>query len=120
MTLTPEIIYEQSKFWLGLITFIWSIFKGFSWVRDIRDKDLKGLHEGIVSLRGDLQGQTTQLVEQIKELRNDVRYSSHPRYFREDEGGLSPARSRPARKTPARKRAAKKANSSVIELTLDK
>lgn len=116
MMLSPEVIYEQSKFWIGLITFVWSIFKGFNWVKDIRDKDLKGLHEGIVSLRGDLQGQTTQLVEQIKELRNDVRYSQ----YRPQYEVMEPARSRAPRKTPRKPAAKKKVEEPVIELTLDK
>lgn len=112
IAVTPELIYEQSKFWIALISFLWAIFKGFNWVKDIREKDLKDIHNGVTSLRGEIQGQTTQIVDQIKELRSDFRT-----FYTIPQPQMIPARA----KAPRRKSTKTKPKSPArIELKLDR
>lgn len=63
----------DTKFYIMLIGGMWTAFRGFNWVRDIREKDLRGIKE-------DLGAQTTvigngfaNLSDGIRELRNDFR-----------------------------------------------
>jgi Cu/Zn superoxide dismutase len=82
-------IYSSNnwKVWAALVTVILAIYRGFHWVRGIRDEDLKetntGLKElaveskaqtiGLAGLKEELQSQTSAVVSELKELRNDFR-----------------------------------------------
>lgn len=77
-------IYEESKFWSALVGGLWVSFKCFTWVKDIREKDLKTIQTGVTCLTDNLQKQTnvietgfstqtSSLVREVQELRSDFR-----------------------------------------------
>lgn len=66
-------VAEQGKFWVGLATAIIAGYKGFEWVKQIRTKDLKEIHDGIKSMSGKIDTQTASVVGELKEMRADFR-----------------------------------------------
>jgi hypothetical protein len=77
-------VYEESKFWSALIGMLWAAFKGFSWIKDIREKDLKGIQGDVSLLSGEVRRQTdvistvtdrqtNAMTRELQELRSDFR-----------------------------------------------
>lgn len=67
----------DTKFYVALAGILWAAFKGFNWVKDIRDEDLKGI-------KHDLRDQTSIIATGLatlgaimdrgfQEMRNDFR-----------------------------------------------
>ena len=75
-----HILYEESKFWIGIATAIIGIYRGFEWVKDIRTKDIPGIQAGVNDLKFEITSQTTSLVKatdnnthELRELRSDIK-----------------------------------------------
>lgn len=73
-------IYNESKFWLAFGGALWSVFKGVAWIRAIKTNDLHhiqlSLNENSDLVRGvrtELVQQTSALVTEFRELRQDIR-----------------------------------------------
>lgn len=73
-------VYNESKFWLAFGGALWSVFKGVAWIRSIKTNDLHhiqlSLNENsdlVRGVRSDLKDQTTSLVNEFRELRQDIR-----------------------------------------------
>lgn len=77
-------LYTESKFWAALVGGLWVAFKGINWVKDIREKDLKGLKSDISHVGIELNRQTdtiasgftslqTATTRELQELRSDFR-----------------------------------------------
>jgi hypothetical protein len=72
--------YPELKYWVSIGGFFFTLFKGYYWIKDVRDKDLKQLHESVSSLNAELKSQTTSFVsavatntKELTELRSDLR-----------------------------------------------
>lgn len=87
--------YEEAKWWGPLLGAFWAIFKAFSWVKDIRRRDLtdikgavtvlqtglkeqtdafkEGLDKQTDVLKEGLSLQTSTFVSELKEMRQDIR-----------------------------------------------
>lgn len=63
----------DTKFYLMLIGGMWTAFRGFNWVRDIREKDLKGIKEDLGTQTNVIGNGFANLSEGIRELRSDFR-----------------------------------------------
>lgn len=70
---TAHMLYEESKFWLALGGGLWSVFKGINWVKAIRTNDLHHIQLGVNDLKTGLETQTTAVVNELREMRNDFR-----------------------------------------------
>lgn len=109
-TLTIGTIMSIIK-WTPLIGgAIWGLFKGYQWVKDVREKDLKqlkqnmaDLHTGIEGVRAAIDTQTQSLVAELREQRQDFRTFYAP--LLTIAAGPTPAR---AKKTPPKKKTATK------------
>ena len=73
-------IYEEAKFWSIMAGAVITAYKGFQWVKDIREKDLVTIQGKIDGLHTELGNQTSAIVKatdantnELKELRNDMR-----------------------------------------------
>ncbi len=73
-------VFEEGKFWVAMVSAIIATYKGFQWVKDIREKDLVKIQGTIDGLHTELGAQTTAIVKateantnELKELRNDMR-----------------------------------------------
>jgi hypothetical protein len=89
--ITGSFLYEQLKFWIPVVSFGWALYKSFSWVKAIREKDLADVKISVASvetgvketnaavarleatLSEHIKSQTVAFVDQIKELRSDFR-----------------------------------------------
>jgi hypothetical protein len=63
----------DTKFYLGLAGLLWTAFKGFNWVKDIREKDLKGIKDDLSTQTDVIGTGFSNLADGIRELRNDFR-----------------------------------------------
>lgn len=70
----------DTKFYAALAGLMWTAFKGFNWVRDIREKDLKGIKEDVNTVSTEVRSQTgvinqgfSLLTSTVQELRSDFR-----------------------------------------------
>jgi hypothetical protein len=63
----------DTKFYMALVGLLWTTFKGFNWVKDIREKDLKGLKDDIGTQTHVIGTGFNALAAGISELRNDFR-----------------------------------------------
>ncbi len=77
-------IYQQLKFWIPLITaggFLWKAFQGVAWLKglkgDLLDMKLQ-LASQTVTLQSQLTLQTTAIVSELKEIRQDFRTAMQP------------------------------------------
>lgn len=77
--LIPQ-MYTEFKFWSTVIGGFWMLFKGFTWVKAIKETDLANLHKGIAKVETEIQSQTTSIVSAmdkntstISELRGDIK-----------------------------------------------
>jgi hypothetical protein len=68
-----HMLYDESKFWLALGGFFWSLFKGISWIKAIRTNDLHHIQLGVNEINASLTKQTDSLLRELGELRNDFR-----------------------------------------------
>lgn len=64
---------SDTKFYLTLGSALWGIFKGFTWVKDIRDKDLKGIKDDLSNQTGVISSGFSRLADSIHEMRTDLR-----------------------------------------------
>lgn len=82
-TLLSE-FYNELKFWLPAITIGWGIFKTVHWFKTIKTNDLHHVQLGInelnekidsqtVVLKTEINNQTSSIVSELKELRQDFR-----------------------------------------------
>lgn len=67
----------DTKFYIGLVTAIWGIFKGFNWVRGIREEDLKGIKHDLTDqtsvISNGLNSLGAIMDRGFQEMRNDFR-----------------------------------------------
>jgi hypothetical protein len=77
-------IYQELKFWLPLVTaagFLWKIFQGVAWLRGFKT-DLMDMKIQLASQTATLQGQltlnTTAIVSELREIRQDFRTAMQP------------------------------------------
>ena len=76
---TPEVmpvlqtLYTEGKFWMALISSLWLVFKGITWIKEIRTNDLVHIQAGVTDLHGEMKQQTTSIVNELSELRGDIR-----------------------------------------------
>lgn len=68
-----ELIYNESKFWIALAGGLWSVFKGIDWIKSIRTNDLHHIQLGVDNLGVKIDGQTRDIVNELKEMRQDIR-----------------------------------------------
>jgi hypothetical protein len=75
------------KFWAAFIAVVLTVYNGFLWIKGIRDEDLKETNTGLKALAVETQAQTlgldrlkavvesqtSAIVSELKELRNDFR-----------------------------------------------
>lgn len=87
IAITPDIVFavlDQIKWWAGIVSALVLSGKVVSWFKDIRAKDLKEIHEGVVNTQVELSKQTdvlqkgfssleTSHTRDIQELRSDFR-----------------------------------------------
>jgi hypothetical protein len=73
-------VYEEGKFWIGFATAVIGGYKAFSWVKDLREKDLVEVNSKLDGLHIELGTQTSAIVKateantnELKELRMDMR-----------------------------------------------
>lgn len=95
---TPELlerVYTEGKFWIALTGFLWAVFKGTNWIKEIKEKDLPKMQSTIEKVSAELKEQaaaaaasakehtttvvngfkeqTAQLVRELQEQRQDFR-----------------------------------------------
>lgn len=77
-------IYQELKFWLPLVTaagFLWKIFQGVSWLKGFKT-DLLDMKVQVASQTSTIQGQltlqTTAIVSELREIRQDFRMAMSP------------------------------------------
>lgn len=63
----------DTKFYLGLAGLLWTAFKGFNWVRDIREKDLKGIKDDLGAQTHVIRDGFAALSEKVGDLSSDFR-----------------------------------------------
>lgn len=63
----------DTKFYLALFGILWTSFKGFNWVKDIREKDLKGIKDDLSTQTQVIGTGFSNLTDGVRELRNDFR-----------------------------------------------
>lgn len=90
----------DTKFYLGLAGLVWTASKGFNWVKDIREKDLKGLKEDMGTVSTELRQQTnvistgfSTLLSGVHDLRSDFRT-----FYTSPDPLMVPVRARATRK----------------------
>lgn len=90
----------ETKFYVGLASLMWTAFKGFNWVKDIREKDLKGLKEDVGTVSTELRQQThvigngfSTLLAGVHDLRSDFRT-----FYTSPDPLMVPVRARATRK----------------------
>jgi hypothetical protein len=66
-------VYDEVKSWVEIVVAAWTIFKAYEWVKDIRETDLKNLKDNMAEFNTSLKEQTRAIVDELKELRSDVR-----------------------------------------------
>jgi hypothetical protein len=73
-------IYPEAKFWSSLVGGLWLVFKGLTWVKEIKTKDLAAIKEGVAEVKNglnnihnEMKGQTVSIVDELRELRADFR-----------------------------------------------
>lgn len=93
----------DTKFYLMLGGLLWTAFRGFNWVKDIRQKDLKGIKEDLGTQTNVISAGFAALSEGVKELRNDFRT-----FYTSPNPLMMPVSSRPSRKRKAAARPAAK------------
>lgn len=78
-------LYPEVKFWLSVGGIFWMAFKGFTWVKAIRDNDLPQIQtglddvkKGMESVYTELKTQTSAVVSELQNLRLDFRTYSAP------------------------------------------
>jgi hypothetical protein len=93
-------VYTFFKFWAPIVAALWAVFKGMSWIKDIREKDFVEVKTGIVDfnikldkLHISIEAQTNSFVNEMRELRSDFRAFYVPT--------MQKARPARARKAPA-------------------
>ena len=71
--------YTELKFYVTLLTAAWAVFKGWVWLKSIKENDLAHLQNGIDGVHKELRSQTDQIVaavstntQEMKELRRDL------------------------------------------------
>ena len=103
-------VYPEVKFWVSLCGSLWAIFKGVSWVKDIRDKDLVGLKADVATANSELTKQTETIASGFNTLQSvtdrgfrDLRDDFRTFYMAPDPV-MAPAR---ARKSQIKPKAAK-------------
>jgi hypothetical protein len=81
-------VYAEFKFWGPVVTFLWCVFRGYQWVRDIKDNHLTHIQKGIenfnTKLDTSIESQTKDIVSatesnttEVKELRGDIKMLTH-------------------------------------------
>lgn len=63
-TVTPIAQFFASpdtKFYLALVGVLWTAFKGVTWVKDIREKDLKGIDGKVDNVGTEIRTQTSAM-----------------------------------------------------------
>lgn len=105
-----QLLAEDYKFWLIVITIITAGYKAYDWVKQIRTRDLPDIHgeiknlkTGLDSLGTKLDAQTTSVVGELKEMRSDFRT-----FYTSPSPLMMAAYARPERPAPKRKPRAKK------------
>lgn len=63
----------DTKFYLALLGAAWAARGGFNWIKDFREKDVKGIKEDLSAQTGVIHSGFTALTSGIQELRNDFR-----------------------------------------------
>jgi hypothetical protein len=73
------ILYNEFKFWSAVSGAFWLVFKGVTWVKEIRTNDLVHIQAGVDSLKKEISDQTGSIVksmvdntQELKELRRDL------------------------------------------------
>lgn len=104
----------NTKFYLALFGLLWAAFKGFSWVKDIREKDLKGLKDDLGAQTHVIRTGFDNLAEGLREIRDDFRT-----FYMSPSPLMLPVSSRttPKRKSVAARSAAKAAKAKTKEPT---
>ncbi len=93
-----KVIVDASKFWLALAAVVLGGNKIFTWVKEIRTKDLKEVQNNLAELSSKIKDvstkiddQTTAVVSELKELRGDFRT-----FYISPTPQMLPARAKPA------------------------
>jgi hypothetical protein len=84
---------NDTKFYIALAGALWTAFKGFNWVKDIREKDLKGIKDDLAQQNHLLGTGFTALSNGITELRSDFRT-----FYTSPDPVMVPVRARTVRK----------------------
>jgi len=66
-------LYPELKFWCSAGGVLWLLFKGVSWIKAIKTNDLHHIHETVVSTGQQLEKQTGAIVDELRELRKELR-----------------------------------------------
>lgn len=72
--LSPQALslYSEFKFWTPLISLGYGAFRGFTWIKEIRTKDLADMKEIVKRVELGLNDQTKAVVEELRQFRNDL------------------------------------------------
>ena len=98
----------DTKFYIALFGLLWTAFKGFHWVKDIREKDLKGIKDDLGAQTHVIGTVFANVAEGLRELRGDFRT-----FYTSPDPLMIPvsARTTRKRKSVAARSAAKKPSS---------
>lgn len=99
-------LYPEIKFWAGLVGGLWAVFNGLNWVKDIREKDLKGLKSDVAIANTELTKQTETIASGFstlqavtdrgfRDLRDDFRT-----FYMAPDPVMAPARARKSQTKP--------------------
>lgn len=67
---TPELVervYTEGKFWIALSGFLWAVFKGTNWIKEIKEKDLPKMQTTIEKVSAELKEQSVSAAVSAKE-----------------------------------------------------
>jgi hypothetical protein len=72
--------YEEAKFWIGIGTAFWILFKAINWVKSIKENDIPHIQNGVNELKTsmesvhtELKEQTSAVVTELKDIKADLR-----------------------------------------------
>ena len=66
-------IYDELKWWGTVLGVAWTAFKAFNWVKDMREKDIKGIGDGVSGLKTEIKEQTTQFMSAMNDNTKEIR-----------------------------------------------
>lgn len=70
-------LYNEGKFWIAIVGFLWAIFRGVSWVKSIKTNDLAHLKTGMEDVKTELKTQTNSIVDAVKDNTNEMKELRH-------------------------------------------